>query len=80
MTDDKIYRVVIDGSRVNISCFGMDLLDPQAEGDYDSVDDLPKWVQDRLAVLMITPIGPPTKEVATVGRRIEEDIYWVYAP
>ena len=80
MTDDKIYRVTIGKDRVNIVCLGIDMLDPQAEGDYDSVDDLPKWVQDRLAVLMITPMRTPTVEVASIGRRIGENIYWVYAP
>ena len=79
MTDDKIYRVTINSGGVNIVCLGMDMLDPQAEGDYDSVDDLPKWVQDRLAVLMITPLTPPTKEVDGIGRRIGANIYWVYA-
>jgi hypothetical protein len=77
--DDKLYRVVIDGSKVLVLCFGMDLLDPQAEGEYDSVDDLPKWVQDRLAVLMLMDFTPPTVDVAGVGRRIEENVYWIYA-
>lgn len=79
MTDDKIYRVIIEHGSVKVLCLGMDMLDPQAEGDYDSVDDLPKWVQDRLAVLMITPLTTPTKEVEGIGRRIGENIYWVYA-
>lgn len=79
MIDDKLYRVVIQNGKVSVSCFGMDLLDPQAQGEYDSVDDLPKWVQDRLAVLMITPAEPPTYEVQGVGRRIDEFTYWVYA-
>jgi hypothetical protein len=77
--DDKLYRVVIRDGRVEVICFGIDLLDPQAEGEYDSVDDLPKWVQDRLAVLMITSAKPPTTEVEGVGRRIDDDVYWVYA-
>ena len=80
MIDDKLYRVVIQNGKVSVSCFGMDLLDPQAQGEYDSVDDLPKWVQDRLAVLMITSGTPPTQEVAGVGRRISSHVYWVYAP
>lgn len=77
--DDKIYRVHIGDDGVSIFCFGINMLDPQAEGEYDSVDDLPKWVQDRIAVLMITPAEPPTYEVEGVGRRIDENVYWVYA-
>jgi hypothetical protein len=79
VNDDKLYRVVIREGRVEVMCFGVDLLDPQAEGEYDSVDDLPKWVQDRLAVLMITSAKPPTVEVDGVGRRIDENVYWIHA-
>jgi hypothetical protein len=78
VNDDKLYRVVMQEGKVDVMCFGVDLLDPQAEGEYDSVDDLPKWVQDRLAVLMITSAKPPTVEVKGVGRRIDENTYWLY--
>lgn len=79
VNDDKLYRVVTQGGRVEVMCFGVDLLDPQAEGEYDSVDDLPKWVQDRLAVLMIMSAKPPTVEVEGIGRRIDENTFWLYA-
>lgn len=77
--DDKIYRVSINNGKAVVFCFGVDMLDPQAEGEYDSVDDLPKWVQDRIAVLMITSAKPPTSEVEGIGRRIDENTFWLYA-
>jgi hypothetical protein len=81
MTDDRIYRVLIDPEtyRVSVVCFGLDALDPRVEGEYDSVDALPAWVQERLAILMLTPAEAPTYEVKSVGRRISEDIFWVFS-
>jgi hypothetical protein len=50
------------------------------DGHYINVDVLPKWVQERLAVLMMMNYTPPTEEVESVGRRISRDVYWVYKP
>lgn len=47
--------------------------------NYNSADGLPDWVQAKLAVLMLLdPVEPNKKEVLGVGRRISENIYWVY--
>lgn len=78
--DDKVYRVSIVPDGVNAICFGLESVDSKLSGHYDSVDALPKWVQERLAVLMITPSTPPTYEVEGVGRRISSHVYWVFAP
>lgn len=45
---------------------------------YDSTDHLPQWMQEKLAVLSIMTANPPTSEVDGVGRRISDDIFWVY--
>lgn len=46
---------------------------------YESVDELPEWVQLKLATLMLLDADEPNKkEVAGVGRRISESIFWVY--
>lgn len=43
------------------------------------VDELPDWVKRKLAVLNTVSPDPPTAWVDNIGRRINEDIFWVYA-
>jgi len=80
MHDDNIYRVSVFPDGIDIICFGLSSIDSDINGHYDRSDDLPNWVKERLAVLMITNGIPPTQEVAGVGRRISSHVYWVYAP
>lgn len=79
--DDNVYRVSIDNTtkRVEVLCIGMDSVDSEAEGIYSSVDELPQWVQERIALLMMTDPTPPTKEVEGVGRRIDKYTFWICA-
>ena len=77
--DDNIYRVSVCPDGVDVVCFGMGV-DTIYDGHYINVDVLPKWVQERLAVLMMMTSTPPTEEVEGVGRRISRDVYWVYKP
>lgn len=79
VSDDCIYRVSICPDGVDIICFGMGV-DTVHDGHYINADVLPKWVQERLAVLMMMSYAPPTEEVEGVGRRISRDVYWVYKP
>lgn len=78
--DDNIYRVSVFPDGIDIICFGLSSIDSPIDGHYDRTDDLPNWVKERLAVLMITSGVPPTTEVAGIGRRISSHVYWVYAP
>lgn len=48
--------------------------------DVVHMDDLPMWVQRRLAVLSTFLTTPPIPDVVGVGRRISENVYWVYFP
>ena len=79
INDDHIYRVSICPDGVDVVCFGMGV-DTVHDGHYINADVLPKWVQERLAVLMMMSYAPPTEEVEGVGRRISRDVYWVYKP
>jgi hypothetical protein len=46
---------------------------------YENVDELPEWIQLKLATLMLLDADEPNKkEVVGVGRRISESIFWVY--
>ena len=77
--DNNIYRVSVCPDGVDVVCFGMGV-DTIHDGHYINADVLPKWVQERLAVLMMMSYTPPTEEVEGVGRRISHDVYWVYKP
>ena len=80
VTDDNTYRVMIhnDMKHVEVMCFGMDSVDPDAEGSYPSVHDLPLWIQTKLSMLMMLDVPPPLNEVKGVGSRIGPSLYWVY--
>jgi hypothetical protein len=79
LPDDTIYRVEISPVRNNVKviAIGMSSIDSAEFGEYDSVDALPQWMQDKLAVLMLMSPKPPTDFVEGVGRRIEMYVYWL---
>jgi hypothetical protein len=82
ISDNDIYRICIPyGTRIaEVMCIGLDSVDNELEGVYDDVDELPKWMQESVAVLSMLPIDKPNQQVAGVGRRIAENIYWAYKP
>ena len=84
MTSKCVYRIAIHEGRVTvfplITPFESRDVDDLATGEYACVHDLPKWVQERLAVLMMMSYTPPTEEVEGVGRRISRNVYWVFKP
>jgi hypothetical protein len=79
--DNNTYRISIYGDDgIYVLCFGLSLGANDLEGHYSNVDDLPNWVQERLAVLMLLNEGPPHFPIEGVGRRISRDVFWVFAP
>lgn len=78
--DDNIYRVSVDqiNGRVKVACIGLESVDAIVDGNYDSVKDLPDWMQEKLTLLSMLSHTPPTEPVAGVGRRINAEIYWVF--
>ena len=77
---DTVYRVVLNGETklVHVISFGMEKVEVSSEQVYNSVNDLPKWMQEGVALLMMTSAKSPTDEVDGVGRRIDETTYWLY--
>ena len=79
--DEYIFRVEIFGSEARITCFGIPKIsttDYPREGVRD-IDELPEWIQKRVAVLSTIPYDPPTDYIKGVGRRIGKYVYWVFA-
>jgi hypothetical protein len=78
--DDTILRVEVKPNKVGLTLLGLKTLDYDLKETYASVDELPNWVQEKLALLMLTSAKPPTQDVEGVGRRVSECIFWVYPP
>ena len=77
--EPKTYRISINQKGgIEVVCFDLENIDSELEGYYDEVSALPVWVQERIAVLAVCSPNPPTPTVEGVGRRISENIYWVY--
>jgi hypothetical protein len=45
---------------------------------YGSVDDLPEWMQRKLAVLSSIDCSKLTEELEGIGRRVSGHVFWVY--
>ena len=81
IADGNVYRIEIKSiARVEVMCFGLESIDTELEGYYDSLEALPNWVQERIALLSMIDATPPTEEVEHIGRRINQSTYWVYKP
>ena len=78
--DDNIYRVHIATTtgHVKVSCIGLESVDAIVDGNYAGTHKLPDWMQEKLAVLTMMSSKPPTELVDGVGRRINDDTYWVF--
>ena len=80
ITEKPIYRVRINEKLgIDIECY--DLLEnwyPELEKHYEVIGDLPKWVQEKLAVLMVLDPDIPNGEITGIGRRISQRVFWVY--
>jgi len=73
---DKIHRIEFTEMGIDVISLGLESTDAH----FNTPEDMPEWMRDRLAVLMMMSYEPPTKLVTGVGRRIDERIFWVIEP
>jgi hypothetical protein len=81
-TGDTItYRVTIHPTtnKVNVMSFDLDAIDATGLGVYDTINETPKWIQERIATLMLVDPTPPTEPIVGIGHRIDKTTYWIYA-
>ena len=83
MEDTTIYRIAVLPGCIKVSLVGIGSLIDTGEnaiglGWYDSVDSLPVWAQERLALLMLdkTPAG---ENLPGIGRKLDKSIYWIFS-
>lgn len=77
---DVLYRVkFLSGGTVEVVCIDMpvDYTSESVGRDYADQAELPQWLQDRILSLRMLTEGPPSCWVEGVGRRINEDVFWV---
>lgn len=76
--DYTLYQVKIfsDTKRVHVSCLGMYCVDSELKEWYESVDDLPKWVQEKLALLMM--LEPELDYKSEIGYRASDSEFYIY--
>ena len=76
---NTIYHLHIapDTEHIRITCLGTECVDMQLDTEYGSIKELPEWVQQRLAVLMVVA-SDPTIDIEGIGRRASDNTYWVY--
>ena len=53
-------------------------VDSVVDGSYSGVEKLPQWMQEKVALLMMTSCDPPTTPIQGVGQRINEGTFWIY--
>jgi len=77
---DSMYRVSVDSYKkhVEVQCIGLFCVDSGLDGFYSGLEELPQWMQEKVALLMMTSSTPPTVDVEMVGRRINQNTFWVY--
>lgn len=74
------YRVKFVEDKARVMCFGIPistyaLFEQEVEVP---TDELPEWITRRVAVLSTMSYEPPTEWVNSIGRRISENVYWVF--
>jgi len=81
MEELPIYRVSVHDRTGEVTVHCYDLLEnfaPELTKEYNSINDLPKWAQERLAVLMLLDPTIINNDIENVGRRISRNVYWLY--
>lgn len=73
---ENVYRIFV-GSTIEVVCLGIGSADSEVEGVYNTTDELPAWMQERIAVLSMMKVNPPQTKVEGVGMRVDESVYWV---
>jgi hypothetical protein len=74
-----IYRIEVFPTHVSVDWYNVEEnFSPALKRGYDNVNDLPKWAQKKLAVLMVLDPDNINEPIDEVGRRISKNIYWIF--
>lgn len=74
------YRVKLLNNLIEVNEFGLGAgagIDGHSLPAFFSYEDLPLWMERKLAILQTFSYEPPTEDVRGVGKRIAKNIFWV---
>ena len=77
--DEPFYRVEFTNGYARVDQFEITGDMPNVDRYYE-INDLPMWIQKRIAVLSSMSAEPPTDVITGIGRRIDKNVYWVFCP
>ena len=79
--EDYIWRIQVQPEgHITMSYIGYCPIDTPRIASYSSLEKLPEWIKDRIAVLNMMPPNPTDSIVFGVGRRVNEETWWVVEP
>lgn len=79
MESGKVHRIsLLVTGKVQVTCLGIERVDSELKESYDSVSQLPTWVQEKLALLQMIDPTPPIAPLNGVGHRISQNTFWVF--
>jgi len=73
---DSFHGVMVNKGRVDVACVGMGCVDSLLDDVYDTVDDMPVWAQERIAMLMACKDG---QTINHIGRRVDDSTFWLFS-
>lgn len=80
MESGKVHRIsLLVTGKVKVTCLGIERVDSELKESYDSVSQLPTWVQEKLALLQMIDPTPPIAPLDGVGQRISQNTFWVFS-
>tara|TARA_Y100000992_G_scaffold104473_2_gene68006 strand:+ start:4214 stop:4480 length:267 start_codon:yes stop_codon:yes gene_type:complete len=73
---ETLYRVSVNlpSNTVVMECIGLWCVDNTDAGEYNSLNELPEWAKDRIAVLMTVASG---EKIPDIGYRVENTFHIV---
>jgi len=77
-----VYRVALHPDRDNIEVvsIGMERVDMEPDRVYADFSRLPKWMQEKLHVMLMLDDTAPTEHIEGLGRRISKYVFWLEIP
>jgi len=77
-----VYRVALHPDRddIEVVSIGMERVDTTPDTVYANFSKLPKWMQEKLQVMIMLDDTAPTEHVEGLGRRISKYVFWLELP
>ena len=73
---DTLYCVTVSKhtKKVHVICLGIECVDMSLKGSYNSLDEMPLWVQERLSLLMMLE---SKATLDSIGMKIDDNTFMI---